>query len=316
VNQKALAESRLALAVGPNSPIAYVNLTTFLCVQGQYDEAEAVIRKAREMKLDESAYVHYQHYQLALLRSDQGALERELMWMTENADEPQVLEAQAQIAVYEGKIVLARQRTGRTAKMLLESNHKGTASQALLNQATAETLDGISTQAGETIRAAEKLAEAKDEEEEVAMVLALTGQRLQAQQIIDRLLREYPSDTLLNGLYAPLVLATSQLKSGQAAAAARTLEQVRPYEFGWAAQLLPNYLRARAYLQMERAEEAAAEFRLVLEHRGVSPLATEWVLSHLGLGRAYAMQGDTAKAKATYQAFSPSGKTPSPTLPS
>jgi hypothetical protein len=54
---------------------------------------------------------------------------------------------------------------------------------------------------------------------------------------------------------------------------------------------------------MGRAEEAAAEFRLVLEHRVVSPLAVEWVLSHLGLGRAYALSGDVAKSKNAYQEF-------------
>jgi serine/threonine protein kinase/Tfp pilus assembly protein PilF len=216
MTKKALDESRLALAVAPKTPIAYINLAGGLSIQGQYDEAEAVMRRAQEMKLEQDAYGHYLHYQLALLRSDRTTLEQEVKWMEQNADEPTVVEAQAGIAVYAGMMALARQRTTHVANMLLESNLKGTATQALLSQATTEALVGESSHAGETLRAAQKLAEAKYEEEYVALVLALTGQRRQAQEIVDGLLRKYPSDTLLNGLYAPLILATSQLKRGQA----------------------------------------------------------------------------------------------------
>jgi hypothetical protein len=74
-----------------------------------------------------------------------------------------------------------------------------------------------------------------------------------------------------------------------------TRRQVKPYEFGLEAGLLPNYVRAVAYLRLLRSEEAAAEFSAILDHRGVSPLAP-WVLSHLGLARAYSLKGDTVKA--------------------
>jgi hypothetical protein len=47
---------------------------------------------------------------------------------------------------------------------------------------------------------------------------------------------------------------------------------------------------------------AAAEFQKFIDHRGV--VVNSWgALARLGLARAYAMQGDTAKAKAAYQDF-------------
>jgi ATP/maltotriose-dependent transcriptional regulator MalT len=100
-----------------------------------------------------------------------------------------------------------------------------------------------------------------------------------------------------------VVLAAIQLESGHADEVLRTLEPVKPYEFGTHAFFFPNYLRAVAYLQLRKAEEAAAEFRTVLDHRGVSPMSLAWTMSHLGLARAYALQGDIAKARATYQEF-------------
>jgi eukaryotic-like serine/threonine-protein kinase len=148
-----------------------------------------------------------------------------------------------------------------------------------------------------------------------ARVMALNGQGPEAQHIMDSLVHDHASDTFLNGIDVPVVLAASQLSNGQADAALRTLDQVKPYEFGWRAGLLPNYLRAMAYLQLRRAEEAATEFRAVLDHRGVSPLSVIWELAHLGLARAYAMQGDTAKARAAYQDFFALWKDADPDIP-
>jgi predicted Zn-dependent protease len=108
---------------------------------------------------------------------------------------------------------------------------------------------------------------------------------------------------LLNGVDAPVILAASQLRKGQADQALHTLEAVKPYEFGAYAGLLPNYLRAMAFLQLRKANEAATEFNAVLDHRGVAPMTPVWELSRLGLARAYKMQGDIVKARAAYQDF-------------
>jgi tetratricopeptide (TPR) repeat protein len=52
-----------------------------------------------------------------------------------------------------------------------------------------------------------------------------------------------------------------------------------------------------------QGKEAAAEFQKLLDYRSIvlnSPLGA---LAHLGLGRAYVLQGDTAKARGAYQDF-------------
>ena len=51
--------------------------------------------------------------------------------------------------------------------------------------------------------------------------------------------------------------------------------------------------------------EAAAEFHKILDHRGIVLNEPIGALAHLQLGRAYAMQGDTAKARAAYQELIP-----------
>ena len=58
-----------------------------------------------------------------------------------------------------------------------------------------------------------------------------------------------------------------------------------------------------AYLAAHQGSEAAAEFQKILDHRGIVLNEPIGALAHLQIGRAYAMQGDTAKAKAAYQDF-------------
>jgi len=67
--------------------------------------------------------------------------------------------------------------------------------------------------------------------------------------------------------------------------------------------LFPVYVRGLAYLKAKRGAEAAAEFQKIVQHRGIAPTFPEHSLAKLGLGRAFAMTGDTAKATAAYQDF-------------
>jgi eukaryotic-like serine/threonine-protein kinase len=314
LHQKSADEFRLALTVASDFSLPYENLVGALQAQGQYDEAETVMHRALDKKFQNRTF-HNALYELALLRSDAATLEREQAWMARNTDDPFVVSTQAAIDLLAGNLGRARQRTQHAVNIALQTNLKESAADMLLTQASAEVLFGESAQARETIAAAIKLADSKAEKARVARVLALNRQGPEAQQMMNTLLRENPSDTLLNIVDAPLVLAASELGSGQADQALHSLEPVQPYEFGTHADLLPNYLRASAYLQLRKAGEAATEFRRVLDHRGVAPMATMWELSNLGLARAYALQGDGAKARVAYQEFFALWKDADPDIP-
>jgi hypothetical protein len=56
-------------------------------------------------------------------------------------------------------------------------------------------------------------------------------------------------------------------------------------------------------LNAQQGELAVAEFQKILDHRGLLWNCATGALAHLGLGRAYALQGETAKARPAYQDF-------------
>jgi tetratricopeptide (TPR) repeat protein len=79
--------------------------------------------------------------------------------------------------------------------------------------------------------------------------------------------------------------------------------------------MFPVFVRGEAYLAAHKGSEAAAEFQKVLDHRGLVLNQPIGALAHLGLGRAYLLQGDIPKAQAAYQDFLSLWKNADPDIP-
>jgi hypothetical protein len=62
-------------------------------------------------------------------------------------------------------------------------------------------------------------------------------------------------------------------------------------------------MRGEAHMAAHQGHEAATEFQRILDHRGIVGSDPIGALAHLQLGRAFALSGDTIKAKGAYQDF-------------
>jgi len=87
----------------------------------------------------------------------------------------------------------------------------------------------------------------------------------------------------------------------------RYLEAVAAYDLGTADTfihyLYPAYVRGLAYLRARRGIAAATEFQKVLDHKSIVQNLVTGSLTQVEIGRAYAIAGDTPKARAAYQGF-------------
>jgi len=116
--------------------------------------------------------------------------------------------------------------------------------------------------------------------------------------------------------YLPSINAKLALSRKNPAKAVEILQHAAPYELGATPlPLYPVYVRGEAYLAAHRGTEAATEFQKILNHRGVLLGDPIGALAHLQLGRAYVMQGDTAKAEAAHQDFLTLWKDADPDIP-
>ena len=105
------------------------------------------------------------------------------------------------------------------------------------------------------------------------------------------------------------------LNQNEAGKAVEALRSALPYELGERTVLYPAYVRAEAYLTSRNGSEAAVEFQKILDHRGLVLNSPIGALAHLGLARAYALQGDSIKAKTAYQDFLALWKNADPDIP-
>ncbi|MGF7182171.1 hypothetical protein [Tunturiibacter psychrotolerans] len=110
----------------------------------------------------------------------------------------------------------------------------------------------------------------------------------------------------MQSVVLPTVQAQIELSRNNPQRSVELLQAAAPYELtdiSFRGCLYPPYVRGEAYLALKQGAAAAAEFQKILDHRGLVRACETAVLAHLGIARAYALQGDTVKARAAYQDF-------------
>jgi eukaryotic-like serine/threonine-protein kinase len=147
--------------------------------------------------------------------------------------------------------------------------------------------------------------------------LALAGDAATARKLSDDLNERFPENTIVQFNYLPTLHAQLALKRNDGAKAIQALQGAMPYELGVGGRfpLCPAYVRGLAYLAVLHGSEAAIEFQKILDHRGIVVNEPIGALAHLQIARAYALQGDTAKARAAYQDFLTLWKDADPDIP-
>jgi tetratricopeptide (TPR) repeat protein len=132
---------------------------------------------------------------------------------------------------------------------------------------------------------------------DIPVAWAETGDTARANEIVRRELGAHPDDTLWQNVRGPQILGAIALAEKKPAEAIEALRPGIPYNAEMPA------MRGRAYLALREPELAAIEFRKITDHPAVDPLSQNTALAHLGLARAYALQGNTPASVAEYEKF-------------
>ena len=135
------------------------------------------------------------------------------------------------------------------------------------------------------------------------LALAMCNEGAQTQTLIDEVSKRFPKDTAINAIVLPISQALLEMNRGNYPHALQLLESARRYEMGGIAGFSINYCRGQTYLKQRMGAEAAAEFQKILDHRGIDLYSPLYPLAHLGLARAAALTGDTARSRKEYQDF-------------
>ena len=317
-HEKSLAAASQALKVDPKDPYAYQNLAAAYEDLNRFDEAKAVADQAVASKVDPWS-VHMMLYWEAFRRGDAAAMQAEVAQATGKVQETIFLLLQAQGECAQGKIKKARESYTRATNAAQSRGYKEWAGLALGAKAGCNAETGFLPEARQAVNEAIALSQNEDSQADAARVYARVGDTARAEKLIADLAKESPYDTLLVNVKIPTARAILDLQRNQPAQAVTALEAAKPYDLGADRRLFGTYMapyvRGEAYLRSRDGANAALQFQNILDHRGIQLTSPFLPLSKLGLGRAYALQGDTAKAKAAYQDFFALWKDADPDIP-
>jgi serine/threonine protein kinase/Flp pilus assembly protein TadD len=299
---KALAQAQEAMKLDPGSGISYGNLGFSYLYVNRLDEARATAQEAQAHNQDYPG-IHYLLYEIDFLQHDAAGMEREAAaLMGKPGDEDVMLDTESETAAYGGQFAKARELTRRASDSARRADNKETAAGFELEAAGREALVGNISQAKQRAQAALALSTGTDAKSGAAFVLGLAGDAPQATRLAGDVAKRKPEDTMVQVHLLPMIHALAALQSGSATKALEALVPAAPYELGLGG-LYTVYLRGEVYLAAHQGSAAVAEFQKILDHPGVVTNDLIGALAHLGLARAYALSGDTIKAKSAYQDF-------------
>ena len=303
--EKAAEEAKETLQLLPGDCLSYGSLISAYLNMNHLAEAHAVAREAEERKAD-CFHFYVSRYLLAFLEEDQAGMARVAAasagkWGVGS------LGYEAKTAAYYGHLkqsheylrqaISSGERAGVKKELPLLFEAWDADSEGLLGNAESarrEANEALGRSTGRDVQGAGALA------------LALIGDANRAQALAEGLAKRFPQDTIVQRNYLPTIRAQLALDRKDPAKAIEALKTAHPYELAYmdgSNQLFSVFLRGQACLMARDGPGAVAEFQKIIDHRGIVQNQIIGPLAYVGLARAYALQGDSVKARTAYQDF-------------
>ena len=320
--ERAAEESTEGVRLRPDFPVAYDFRIRAYAALNRFDEAKATYAQALERKLHDP-FIDVVMYELAFAQDDTAGMAQHAAKL---AALPRlvhrILSMEGDTAAYSGHLKDARELSRRAMDSAQRGGEKDAPALYSGTSGLREAWFGNTGEARRRATLALKLSTGRDLQYFAALAFAYTRDDARAKALADDLDKRFPEDTIVQFNYLPSVRGKLALNKGDASGAIAGLAAAAPYELGatkaidlnWSA-MFPVFVRGEAYLAARRGGEAAVEFQKILDHRGLVLNQPIGALAHLGLGRAYVLQGDIPKAKAAYQDFLTLWKDADPDIP-
>jgi tetratricopeptide (TPR) repeat protein len=317
-NEKAIAEARESLHLFPNAS-PYGGLAYGYLALNRFEEAKAITEEALARNFD-SGLQRRVLYSLAFLRGDAAAMQQQLAWANSGpAVGVFLLGSQSRSEAYFGRLARSNESFRHAVEQAQRVHLQELASYWQIQSALLEAEFGNPHRVRTAVAGAMALTpDSLNTRELAALALARAGETERASALANELEQQFPSNTLLKVYFLPTVRGALELNRNHPDHAVEILQTVIPYDLqgsdaSW--YIYSAYIRGLAFLRLKQGTAAATEFQKLLDHTGIVVNYPTGAIAHLQLGRAYAMSGDTAKARAAYQDFLTLWKDADPDIP-
>ena len=303
-----VSESLTALKLDDGNTNTYSNLVSAYLALGRLDDAKVTLDQSAAHKID-APNLYQGRYWLGFLHGDEAGMQQQVAAVMGRAGgEDIVLSSESDTEAYHGRLGKARELSHRAIESARQADFLGPAAVWQANAGLREAELGNATDARQDAMAALTQTSAYDVQAIAALALARAGDLAHAQQLADKLNRDVPLNTMAQSYWLPSIRAAMELNRKQPDKAIALLQMTSPLDLGQAppfelGPMYPVYLRGEALFMKKHGKEAAEEFQKIIDHPGLVLNFVLGALAHLQLARAYALSGDTAKAKSAYQDF-------------
>ncbi|HEV2469674.1 MAG TPA: protein kinase [Candidatus Sulfotelmatobacter sp.] len=314
---KALDLASQAHRMNPQDTFAAANMASAYEALNRFDEAKSIADDAAAHQIS-SVGTQLVLIDLAYMRGDAAAAQQQVQAAKGTSNEAFANFFVASWQTSAGKLKTSRELWEQARQSAINMSARDLAAQISELQAYDDALAGNEDLAKQEAAKSLQLSNDPDTRSSAAMVYAASGDTQKSESLVSGLQHDVPDNRFIQGWIIPEIRAANQLRKDQFSEALASLEPLRSYEFGIGPRSIgvtPIYWRAMTYLKMRDGAKAAAEFRRILDHQGAAGFSIEYPLAHLGLGRAYAVQGDNAKARTAYQDFLAAWKDADPDVP-
>jgi len=307
----AVEEAQKIIELSPDASLGYYLLGYNWIYLNDLQDAEITIRTAAERKTDQMRMATLR-FDLAYMKGDAAGMRREVELAQAHPEtQDWILDRQAFAEASEGRLKNAINLSRHAVALALQGGRREQAAVFETRPALWEAFFGNSIEAKRTAVAGLALAGNREVNYGAALTLALSGDSTQAEKLANDMEKRYPEDTSVRFSYLPVIRAAVAVQHGDPLKAIDALQASVPYEMGsprssqtgYFGSLYPVFFRGEALLAAHKGAEAANEFQKILSHRGIMIGDPVFVLAHVGLARAYALSGESAKARAQYEEF-------------
>jgi serine/threonine protein kinase/tetratricopeptide (TPR) repeat protein len=313
-----LAQAQRAVRLNPDNVISYDNLLQALLALNRFEEARKAYDEAIARRLDDDV-LHLARYALAFFEADPRVMSEQAAWFADKPEvENEMLALQSETEAYSGNLHKARELSRQAVDSALRAGNKEASCVWQLTDAFRDELfnepDTRGQAAAVTLVGQDALAFG-------AFVLARSGETNRVESLLRDLQKRFPSHTVVQSYWLPTIRAQMALVKNHPQEAVDSLQAALPIELGEPLTtqgppcLYAVYLRGEAYLAAGDGRAAAAEFRKLLDHRGITWSCATGAMARLELGRAYALSGDKSEAHAAYHEFLTLWKDADPDIP-
>ena len=315
--EQALDEYNIAVQIAP-SVSSYSKLMGVQLSLNQFEQAGQTYQQALAKNLD-GRLIRQTDYWLSFVLRDAAQMKEQVDWADSRAsDKDTLLSLEADTAAYSGHVGAARSFSDEAVNVAMKQSASERAALWRIRSALTEAELGYSGVAEQDVNAALLLSRGREVTLFAALTLARIGNLSRAQSLIDVLEKTYSTNTLMQLYWIPTIRAACAIHQRDPSRALTLLSNVYPYELGGAGTMInylyPAYLRGQALLLAGKPLAAAYEFEKLRSHPGIVINFVTGALIDLELGRAYAMAGDSDKAKMSYQLFLVSWRDADPDL--